>query len=447
MTKQELKFILQQGEGLSIEFKEQINNIDKEIIAFANSKGGRIFLGVDDKGKIKGINSTNKLKSQIQDIARNCDPLTDIKIKKFDDIIIIEVKEGKDKPYKCSSGFYLRQGANSQKMSRDEILDFAIGEGKIRFDEQINKSFKYPKDFDKNKLSNFLEKTKVKTTLSQKDILINLGAAIKKEGTIYLNNAGILFFAKDLNQFYSQAYTTCARYKGETKTSVIDRLDLKGDLINQVEEAIKFLLKNTRLAYKFTGKPAREEIPEYPTEAIREGIINAIMHRDYFEKGSNIYLNIYSDRVEIINPGGLFKITKKELQKRASRRNEIIANLFHRIEFGEKLGSGIKRMSELMVKHGLPKPKFDISENFVAIIFYGPGESVLGGEIDLSKLNERQEKAIEYIKSKGKITNREYRKINSISSQRLAAEELKYLIDNNIAKKHGGGRSVYYAFK
>ena len=77
MTNQELKFILQQGEGFKIEFKEQINNIDKEIIAFANSKGGRIFLGVDDKGKIKGISITNKLKSQIQDIARNCDPLTD----------------------------------------------------------------------------------------------------------------------------------------------------------------------------------------------------------------------------------------------------------------------------------------------------------------------------------------------------------------------------------
>ena len=73
MTNQELKFILQQGEGLRIEFKEQINNIDKEIIAFDNSKGGRIFLGVDDKGKIKGINITNKLKSQIQDIARNCE--------------------------------------------------------------------------------------------------------------------------------------------------------------------------------------------------------------------------------------------------------------------------------------------------------------------------------------------------------------------------------------
>ena len=448
MNQEKLKFILQKGEGQFIEFKESFDKkIDKEIVAFANASKGRIFLGIDDEGKIKGIKTTNKLKSQIQNIAKNCDPSINIIIEEFENILIIKINTGTDKPYKCSTGFYLRQGANSQKMTRDEILDFAIGEGKIRFDEQINKEFKYPRDFDIKKLNNFLEKIKVKTTLPKKDILINLGVAVKKEESICLNNAGILFFAKNLKQFYPQAYITCARYKGETRTNVIDRLDLKGDLIEQAEEATKFLLKNTRLAYKFTGKPAREEIPEYPTEAIREGIINAIMHRDYFEKGSNVYLNIYSDRVEIINPGGLFKITKKELGKRASRRNEIIANLFHRIEFGEKLGSGIKRMNELMVQSGLTKPKLDISKNFFEIIFYGPGESVLGGEIDLSKLNERQKKAVEYIKSKGRITNREYRKINSISSQRLVAEELKYLIDNNIAERHGRGRSVYYAFR
>jgi len=74
MTKKELQFIFQQGEGLKIEFKESLSSIDKEIVAFVNSSGGRIFLGVDDKGKVKGINITNKLKSEIQDIARNCDP-------------------------------------------------------------------------------------------------------------------------------------------------------------------------------------------------------------------------------------------------------------------------------------------------------------------------------------------------------------------------------------
>lgn len=98
MNKKELEFILQEGEGYKIEFKESINNLDKELVAFTNADGGRIFLGIDDNNKAKGIEVTNKLKSQIQDLANNCDPKINIYFEEFDKILIIEVKEGKDKP-------------------------------------------------------------------------------------------------------------------------------------------------------------------------------------------------------------------------------------------------------------------------------------------------------------------------------------------------------------
>jgi len=115
-------------------------------------------------------------------------------LKKFKNILIVEVKEGKDKPYKCSSGFYLRQGANSQKMTRDEILNFAIGEGKIRFDEQINTDFVYPDDFDENKLNKFLKLAGITKSIKKENILINLNIAIKEKSKLKLNNAGVLFF-------------------------------------------------------------------------------------------------------------------------------------------------------------------------------------------------------------------------------------------------------------
>src|SRR3989338_5246142 len=102
MNKKELDFILQKGEGYNIEFKESLKNIDKELVAFANASGGRIFLGIDDNNNIKGIKNDNRLKSQVQDIANNCDPQIKIKMDNFEDILIIEVEEGKDKPYKCS---------------------------------------------------------------------------------------------------------------------------------------------------------------------------------------------------------------------------------------------------------------------------------------------------------------------------------------------------------
>ena len=115
MNKEELRLILEEGEGYRIEFKESLANLDKELVSFANSSGGRIFLGVADDGRIKGIQASNRLKSQIQDIANHCQPAVKILFEEFDRILIINTREGEDKPYKCSSGFYTRVGPNSQK--------------------------------------------------------------------------------------------------------------------------------------------------------------------------------------------------------------------------------------------------------------------------------------------------------------------------------------------
>ena len=115
MNKIELRLILEEGEGYKIEFKESLTNIDREITAFANSSGGRIFLGISDNKEIKGVDLTNKLKSQIQDIANNCQPAVKIIFDDYRNILIVTVREGDDKPYKCSSGFYTRVGPNSQQ--------------------------------------------------------------------------------------------------------------------------------------------------------------------------------------------------------------------------------------------------------------------------------------------------------------------------------------------
>jgi predicted HTH transcriptional regulator len=150
MTEKELKYILEQGEGYRIEFKEQIAGLDKEMVAFANASGGFIYLGINDKNQVAGIEADNRLLSQVQDIAQNCDPPVKIIPRKYKNIFIVEVREGSDKPYRCSAGFYNRVGPNSQKMRRNEIVEFVKSEGKIRFDEMVNRDFQ-KKDFDEEK--------------------------------------------------------------------------------------------------------------------------------------------------------------------------------------------------------------------------------------------------------------------------------------------------------
>ncbi|PIW10930.1 MAG: hypothetical protein COW37_01360, partial [Caldiserica bacterium CG17_big_fil_post_rev_8_21_14_2_50_35_7] len=145
--------------------------MSKALTAFANTEGGRIFIGVDDTGVVKGIEITNKLKSELQDIARNCDPPVYIDFDSIDNVLIVNVDEGINKPYRCTAGFFLRQGSNSQKLSTDEIRDFFNKEGKILFDEAINKEFSFKNGFDKAKFDTFLQKATISRVIPDKDIL------------------------------------------------------------------------------------------------------------------------------------------------------------------------------------------------------------------------------------------------------------------------------------
>ena len=360
MDKKEFDFILQEGEGLKVEFKESFDgkSIAKEIVAFANSEGGRIILGVSDKGEIKGIKITNRLKSQIQDIVRNCDPEIKISLEAFENTLIINVEEGKNKPYRCGDGFFVRIGANSQKMKRDEIVQMILNLGNKRFDEIPTKV----KEYNKGLVDSYLRKAGINAPANN-SLLFNLGVSDKNGN---LNNAGVLFFTKNPKQNLINAYITCARYKGTEKVNVIDRKDFEDDLVSQIEQSIEFVKRNTRLAYEIKGL-YRKEIPEYPTEAVREAILNAVMHRDYFEKGANVQIDIFDNRLIITNIGGLIKpLTKKNLGTLAVRRNPLIADLFHRIHFVEKMGTGIKRIIEECKKHGNVKFEIETNGYFIA---------------------------------------------------------------------------------
>ena len=368
MNEKELKFILQEGEGLKIEFKESFDKfLAKEMVAFANSEGGRIFLGVNDNGIVKGIAITNRVKSQIQDIARNCDPSIKIDLEEFNKVLIINVEEEKDKPYKCSSGFYLRQGANSQKLSRNEIIDFSISEGKIRFDEQINNEFEFPNDFDGEKLNNYLSLAKISKIISNEKIFAELNI-IKKDKPLKFNNAGVLFFAKEPQRFISHSVFTCVSFKNKEGSDIIDRQEITGNLIEIIEEVMKFVVRNTRVAYKFTGKPQRENIYEYPLEAIREAVINSVTHRDYFEGGHNNLLKIFPDKISIVNVW--IKPKRFEVGKDVFRRNKIIADLLSRTGLIEKVGSGFARMKNYCKEVNAPLFKLDINEKYFRIEFF-----------------------------------------------------------------------------
>ena len=370
-----LNMILEEGEGYKIEFKESYYaNIDKEIVAFANASGGRIFIGISDEGKIKGIEITNKLKSQIQDLANNCEPSVKIEIEEFKNFLIVHVFESVDKPHKCSSGFYNRIGPNSQKMNRNDIIEFVKAEGKIKFDEMICRKFEYDEHFDEKKLNKFLKIAGITKVMANESILKNLDVAtVNKSKEVTFNNTGAMFFSKNLDAVYFHTTVTCALFKGRERHTVLDRRDFNEDIVSNVDYAMNFLKQYIPVRYKFTGDPQRIEIPEIPYEALREAVINAVVHRDYFQKGANVMVEIFDDRIQIISPGGLVKgLSVENFGEKSILRNPNIANLFQRIHYIEKMGTGISRMQNMMADAGLKPIQFDFSELFVSLIFYRP---------------------------------------------------------------------------
>ena len=135
------------------------------------------------------------------------------------------------------------------------------------------------------------------------------------------------------------------------------------------EDAMRFVERNTRTAWRIEGL-RREDVPEYPMKALREAITNAVMHRDWFLEGANVFVEIYTDRIEVSSPGGLPKgMELSDLGHKSIRRNALIADLLHRIDFIEKAGTGIKRIRDEAHAQGCPEPRFE-ETGFFTVTFY-----------------------------------------------------------------------------
>src|SRR3989339_608646 len=369
MDKKEFEFILKEGEGQSIEFKESFSaDISREMCAFANANRGKILIGVSDKGKVKGIEITNSLKSQIQSLARNLDPKLDILIDNIENVIIVNIPEGKNKPYSVNGKFFVRQGANCQQLTRDEIGEFFKKEGKILFDEKINDKFNFKEDFNEEAFKLFLEKAKISPMLSREDILKNMELIENNK----MKNAGVLMFCNKINRFFMNATITCALFLGEDKVSILDKKEFEGDLYSNYHNVLDYIKSKLNTEYIIKTAGPREEKLELPEEALREALLNAIVHRDYFSN-AKIQIYIFKDRLEIVNPGGLVPGIKfSDLGKKSLSRNKLLFGLLQRMNLVEKAGTGILRIRNAMKEYKLEKPKIETDENWFTIIFKRP---------------------------------------------------------------------------
>lgn len=454
----DLKEIISQGESETVEFKKSLNEskeIIKTISAFANTKGGRIFVGVSNYGNVPGVEiGKNTIERLTNQITQNTDPKAHphIIIEKINDkqVIIIKVKESSDHLILAFGRPYRRVGKSTLQMSKDEYERSILEKhkDKLYFDSQICKEATLS-DIDKEKIRWFLKKAKAERNLDINHTVFP-SEALKRLNLLVDNkptNTAILMFGKNPQRFFIQSEIRCARFKGiKAVKPFIDMKVIGGSICEQIDQAEKFILLNIKkAAWIEPGKVERQEKWEYPPDAIREAIINAIAHRDY-NSSANVHISIFDDRIEIWNPGKLPPpLTPKDLKEehKSIPVNPSLANLLFLIKYIERWGTGTNDIIKWCREEGLPEPIFkEVTGGFAVVL----RKFQIPENLESLELNERQKKAIEYLKIHKNITRKIYIEINNISP-RQANKDLNDLLEKRLIRKQGNGRATSYILK
>lgn len=438
---------------MTIEFKKSTGEwkeIVEAVSAFANTDGGTIFVGISDSGKPVGIgvgkgtieDITNKI---INNTEPKVYPYISIKKIKNKEVLAINVKKSEDivlafgRPYK-------RIGKTTGRMSKEEYERKILEKHKegLRFDKQICKDVKLS-DLEQVKIKEFLKNAKnerglnISANMPMREALMRLNLL---EGN-KLTNSAVLLFGKLPQQFFIQTEVKCVRFRGTEVTGpIIDMKDVGGNLIDQVKEVEKFIFNNISLsAWIEDGKIQRQEKWEYPPKAIREALVNAIVHRDY-RSPSKVQVRIFDDRIEFWNPGRLpegWTVEKLKQKHESKPFNPLIAKAFFLIKYIEEVGMGTNKIIEWCKDWGLSEPDFEWTGTSIVTTLR---KAKINDRI-LKELSQRQREIIEYMRKQGKITRSETMKLLNTSKD-TAFRELFGLMKKGLLIRKGRGKNVYY---
>jgi ATP-dependent DNA helicase RecG len=451
MRSEDLNSLLR-SEGETVEWKRSLGEW-KEIVvataAMASLHGGQIFIGVDPTGKVCGVElGKGTLEDLANKISQGTSPrmIPSISSVKRDrkTIVVVSVPESTPKPVYAFDRPYRRAGKTNQRLSQDEAMRLFMSSRGVTWDQSTLTDATVEEDIDPALVRRFLlaarseRRWDVPDETSVDRVLRQLG--LMQDGKLTV--AAVLLFGRNPQRLLTQAMVRCARFKGITEVHFLDMKVIQGTIIQQVEEVVAFIKRNTRMAAEIKGL-RREEKWEYPLEGLREAVINAICHRDY-ASSANVQVRILDDRLEVWNPGDLPEgMTVDDLRRphESRPRNKLIANAFFLIKYIEQFGTGIQRILDDCRSQDLPEPDFEIAGHtfrakFTPVLF----ASKVEGRV---KLSERERKGIEYIREQGQISRREYAKQFGVSHE-TAKRDLGKLVNEGVLAMRRAGRSTVY---
>jgi ATP-dependent DNA helicase RecG len=427
-------------ESQNIEWKETWRDeYLKWICGFANAQGGKIFIGIDDKGNVTGVEDYKKLLEDIPNKTINhLGLVVDVNLRAKSEKHFIEISVApSDVPIAYHSIYYYRSGSTKQELKGTALQQFILNKmGKTW--EDIPVANATVKNLDETTIAQFVklatEKGRIPKDAAKDDITVLLKNLFLINQQGQLTNAAILLFGKDPASVSITASFKIGRF-GKASHDLKFQ-DIVETNIFEMPDRVLEILSSKYLVRPISYKGLERMEPlEYPEPALREAILNAIIHRDYLSTW--IFLRVYDDKLTIWNPGKLpEELTVEKLRTNHSSypRNKVIANVFFKAGFIEAWGRGTNKIIDTCRDAGLPEPLIEEDQGGIEITFL---KDIYTKEyLSTLNLNERQVKAVLYVKTSGKITNKQYQELNSIS-ERTASRELSDLVDKQILKSSG----------
>ena len=387
---------IRSGESRTLEFKQELpqdaRKWVKTIVAFANGAGGKFVIGVNNQREFVGIPKSVdlfELKDSISDtIAHTCEPqiMFDITAENIENaqLLVVTVFPGNATPYYVKSqgkenGTYIRLGATTRNADWTALDELTNRCRHVYYDEQPFTSLKVETADIKYLCKDFSERAERKITKNELKNL-NLFTGIKQD--VATNAYAILLGKHD--------YTSriqCARFRGTERVDFLDKKEYDGPLCEQIDGAYKFVLNYLSMAVEIDGI-VRKERYELPPKAIRELIINAVIHRNY-QMSSSVQVAVYDDRVEISSPGSIYgSLTLEEaLSGRSSVRNRTLARTLEKIDVVEGWGTGFKRIFSQCDEYGVARPEFLEIGDMLRVNFYRPSYTKNGDKTAINSEN------------------------------------------------------------
>jgi predicted HTH transcriptional regulator len=425
------------NEGKTLEFKLNLaskERILRSLVAFANTAGGTMIIGVVDSSKeIIGVEDPIAAELQAANlIADNIAPrlIPDIQIKRYGEryVLVIEVSRSSNAPHFVKreggrSGIYIRIGSTNRQADDAVIAELRRSLLHQAYDETPLTDIK-EEALDKSAIKNDFRDLR---SVSSKE-LETLGLLVKHQKLRVPTIGGYLLYGIDRLERFSDAWIQAGVFAGTDRCDLIDSSEIRSYLPSAITEALAFLKRNLARA-SHIGEVKRTDIYEIPLTAIREAVINAVVHADYSQRGAPIRIALYVDRLEVENPGLLpFGMTVEEMQLGISKiRNRVIARVCKELGLIEQWGSGVQRINALCQAAGLKAPQYqEVGTHFRVTIFK---ELIPVSKPAALELNPIKREILRYLKKHGpQSTHMIAQKIDrSTRTARLHLRELRYL--------------------